>query len=67
MATMIVKLSVGDLVKVAHPMHHPKIPENRTGIIIEKIKPPNHPMLFVVYFSQTNGTLRLVPSALERL
>jgi hypothetical protein len=72
MATMIVKLSVGDLVRVVQPMQHPTIPENRTGIIIEKIKHRGSVRLsastvFVVYFSQTNGTMRLVPSSLEKL
>tara|TARA_R110000824_G_scaffold31156_3_gene101736 strand:- start:1449 stop:1667 length:219 start_codon:yes stop_codon:yes gene_type:complete len=72
MAMMIVNLSVGDLVRVVQPMQHPTIPENRTGIIIEKIKPQVQPhrwgsTVFVVYFSQTNATMRLVPSSLEKL
>jgi hypothetical protein len=68
MAMMIVKLSVGDLVRVVRGMYHPMVPENRTGIIIEKIKyRESDSTVFVVYFSQTNGTMRLAPSSLEKL
>jgi hypothetical protein len=49
-------------------MYHPMVPENRTGIIIEKIKyRESDSTVFVVYFSQTNGTMRLAPSSLEKL
>ncbi len=68
----IINLHVGDLVRIVHPMSHPKISDNRTGVIIDKIK-PSGPMsgarmtIFVVYFAQTQETLRLTPSSLEKI